>query len=167
MDQMIDNRRSAEINDLNVRVAILEAIHIELNKSRESHSAVIERLLLQDSAINLALNSINEKFDALIKQFALGFKIIVICSGLVTTIVGAGWIYTHDLNDKYMPKLEKIVDNTATQKTATVANTTSIEQTRKDIRGVTDKLNAVNEDVDDVTQDVSHIKKLKVVRGSR
>ena len=117
-----------EINRLDVRVSILEATHTNLLKTQSSHEVIIEKLLTQDTDAAIALKLINQKFDALLNQFSIGFRIICVCSVIVCTTVGAVWAYTHDLDQRYAPKFETLLSNSSIQKNLSQSNLDKINQ---------------------------------------
>jgi len=133
------SRSTDPVNDLIIRVAILENNHIELVQVKNEHGALLEKLVDQDNKAILALNNINLKFDALLHQFSVGFKIVMICGGFVTTSISGFWIYNSGLNEKYVSKMDSIASNTA-------INREIINQT---------------------SSDINHIKQLKAIKGSK
>lgn len=110
------HRHADVIQDLIVRVTILETSNSDLVQSRKDHNVLIDKLIDQDNKAIIALNNINSKFDALIKQFALGFRIVMVCGGFVTTSVTGFWIYNKSLDDRYTSKMDAIAVNTAIQR---------------------------------------------------
>jgi hypothetical protein len=166
-DLSTEDRRTDIINNLTIRLAVLEATHNELMNTRLAHAAVLEKLSTQDTALVLSLTTISIKFDELIKQIAMGIKIIFLCTGVVATVIGAFYKYSKDLDERYSPKLESIVTNTVDQKAKIDATSkASIENTAK-INAQANKIDDVSGKVTDVTDDVTAIKKLKAVKRSR
>jgi hypothetical protein len=139
MAEHAHSRSTDPVNDLIIRVSILENNHIGLVQIKDEHSALLDKLVDQDNKAIIALNNINLKFDALIHQFSVGFKIVMICGAIVTTSVTAFWVYNADLNARFSTKMDSIASNTAIQRE--LINTTS--------------------------EDVNHIKQLKAVKGSK
>ena len=133
------SRSTDPVNDLIIRVSILESKHDSQSQIQEDHAALLSKLVEQDNKAIIALNNINLKFDALLHQFSVGFKIVMICGGFVTTSISAFWIYNSNLNEKYVSKMDSIASNTAINR----------------------------EIITKTTEDVNHIKQLKAVKGSK
>ena len=133
------DRRSDVINELIVRITVLESKHDNLEQVKDDHSDLLAKLVDQDNKAIIALNNINLKFDALIHQFSVGFKILMICGGIVTTLVSAFWIYSRYLDDRYISKMDSIASNTAIQR----------------------------ELINKTTEDVNNIKQLKTIKASK
>jgi methyl-accepting chemotaxis protein len=157
-----------------IRLAVLEASHNELSSARLTHAAVLDKLSTQDTALVLSLNTISIKFDDLIKQIAMGIKIILICTSVLTTIIIGFYAYSKDLDARYAPKLESIVSNTVSQKAKIDAtsrtvkeNTATLNEQASQLEDVTGKVDETTTKIENVSGDISKIKKLKVVRGSR
>ncbi len=85
-----------KINNLDMRVTVLEVIQKETSKSIGNHEIIIDKLANQNTDMTLALHEISSKFDGLINQISVGSKIIAATFVLITTLVAAGWTYqTH------------------------------------------------------------------------
>jgi len=110
------DRRTDVINELVVRITVLESKHDDLVQVKDDHSALLAKLVDQDNKAIIALNNINLKFDALIHQFSVGFKIVMICGAIVTTSISAFWIYNTQLDSKFDKKMDSIASNTAIQR---------------------------------------------------
>lgn len=110
------DRRTDVVNELIVRVTIIESKHEDLVQVKDDHAALLSKLVDQDNKAIIAINNINLKFDALIHQFSVGFKILMVCGGFVTTAVSAFWVYNSHLNDTYESKMDSIATNTAIQR---------------------------------------------------
>jgi len=139
MSPHMHSRSTDPVNDLIIRVSILETKHDTQNQIQEDHAALLSKLVDQDNKAIIALNNINLKFDALIHQFSVGFKIVMVCGAIVTTSVTAFWIYNADLNSRFSSKIDSIASNTAIQ----------------------------HELINKTSEDVNHIKQLKAVKGSK
>jgi hypothetical protein len=139
-------RRSSDCTILESRVTVLECSQGELVKSFERHAIIIEKLLGQDNEAMIALTSINVKFDSLIRQIEASFKIFLACSTLICTVVGGFWIYSHDLDQKYAPKLDKIISNASYQDIESVKRYQENKDNIQDIETDVNKLqrNRVN-----------------------
>lgn len=111
-----EDRRTDVINELVVRITVLETKHDDLVQVKDNHSALLDKLVDQDNKAIIALNNINNKFDALIHQFSTGFKILMICGGFVTTSVSAFWVYNTHLDSRFSSKMDSIAENTAIQR---------------------------------------------------
>jgi hypothetical protein len=133
------SRSTDPVNDLIIRVSILETKHDNHSQIQEDHAALLSKLVDQDNKAIIALNNINLKFDALIHQFSVGFKIVMICGAIVTTSVSAFWIYNANLDSKFDKKMDSIASNTAIQR----------------------------EIIDKTAEDMNHIKQLKTVKASK
>ena len=133
------SRSTDPVNDLIIRVSILETKHDNHSQIQEDHAALLSKLVDQDNKAIIALNNINLKFDALIHQFSVGFKIVMICGAIVTTSVSAFWIYNANLDSKFDKKMDSIASNTAIQR----------------------------EIINKTSEDVNNIKQLKAVKGSK
>lgn len=147
------DRRSDILNSLNIRVSVLEAEHLDLVRVRLKHELHIEKLTLQDTEMLAALNSISAKFDGLISQFTIGFRVIVACSVLVTTIIGAFWTYSHSLDMKYAPKIDLV--------------SKQVDQVEADVNASKDHIAQQKAVVRDLDDEVSIIQKKKVLRASK
>lgn len=88
-------------NDIKTRVIILEMTQKELLETREKHDGLLKQLLVQDQQLVTALESISSKFDRLISNISTGFKVMIICTTVFTTLIGGYWAYSHDLEQKY------------------------------------------------------------------
>ena len=133
------SRSTDPVNDLIIRVSILETKHDNHSQIQEDHAALLSKLVDQDNKAIITLNNINLKFDALIHQFSVGFKIVMICGAIVTTSVSAFWIYNANLDSKFDKKMDSIASNTAIQR----------------------------EIINKTSEDVNNIKQLKAVKGSK
>ena len=162
-----NDRRTDIINNLAIRLAVLEATHTALMNTGTNHAALIDKLSNQDQALVLSLNSISIKFDALIKQIGMGIKIIMICSSILAAIIGAFYGYSKDLDSRYEPKLESIVSNTANQKHKLEATSKAVTENQEKLTEQSEKIEDVKGKVDEVSGDVTKIKKLKTIRWSR
>jgi hypothetical protein len=127
------------VNDLIIRVSILETKHDNHSQIQEDHAALLSKLVDQDNKAIIALNNINLKFDALIHQFSVGFKIVMICGAIVTTSVSAFWIYNANLDSKFDKKMDSIASNTAIQR----------------------------EIINKTAEDMNNIKQLKTIKASK
>ena len=169
-----NDRRTDIINNLQIRLSVLEATHTELMSSRLTHAALLDKLSNQDTTLVISLNSIIIKFDDLIKQINMGFKVMVACASVLATIIGAFYVYSRDLDARYAPKLESIVTNTVQQKAkidatskAVKENTAILNEQASQLENVTGTVEDVQGQVGSVSGEVKAIKKLKAVRGSR
>jgi hypothetical protein len=133
------SRSTDPVNDLIIRVSILETKHDNHSQIQEDHAALLSKLVDQDNKAIIALNNINLKFDALIHQFSVGFKIVMICGAIVTTSVSAFWIYNANLDSKFDKKMDSIASNTAIQR----------------------------EIINKTSEDVNNIKQLKTIKASK
>jgi len=161
------DRRTDIINSLAVRIAVLEATNNALQNTGMTHAALLEKLSTQDTALVLSLNSISIKFDALIKQIGMGIKIMLACATALSAIIGAFYSYSKDLDSRYAPKLESIVTNTANQRHKIDATNKTVNENAEKLNENTEKLDQQSGKIEGVEGEVSKIKKLKVVRGSR
>jgi methyl-accepting chemotaxis protein len=161
------DRRTDIINSLLIRLAVLEASHNELSNARLTHAAVLDKLSTQDTALVLSLNTISIKFDDLIKQIAIGVRIVLTCTSVLSVIIGAFYVYSRDLDERYSPKLESIVSNTVNQKAKIDATSKAVKENTAILNEQANKIEDVSGQVGEVNSDVVRIKKLKVVRGSR
>jgi hypothetical protein len=133
------SRSTDPVNDLIIRVSILETKHDNHSQIQEDHAALLSKLVDQDNKAIIALNNINLKFDALIHQFSVGFKIVMICGAIVTTSVSAFWIYNANLDSKFDKKMDSIASNTAIQR----------------------------EIINKTAEDMNNIKQLKTIKASK
>jgi hypothetical protein len=166
-DISTEDRRTDILNNLQIRLAVLEATHTELMNSRLTHAAVLDKLNTQDTALVLSLNSISIKFDDLIKQIGMGIKIVLTCTAVLTAILGAFYNYSKDLDERYAPKLESIVTNTVDQKAKIDATSKAVKENAAVLNEQANQLDDVSGAVSTVTGDIKAIKKLKSVRGSK
>lgn len=88
-------------DDIKTRVIILEMTQKDLLETREKHDGLLKQLLVQDQQLVTALESISSKFDRLISNISTGFKVMIICTTVFTTLIGGYWAYSHDLEQKY------------------------------------------------------------------
>jgi hypothetical protein len=107
----MEQRQIDVVNELVIRVTVLENKHNDLVQVKDDHAALLSKLVDQDNKAIIALNNINTKFDALIRQFSVGFKIVMICGTIVSTSVAAFWIYNENLDARYSSKLDKIASD--------------------------------------------------------
>jgi methyl-accepting chemotaxis protein len=168
------DRRTDILNNLLIRLAVLEATNNALHNTGITHAALLDKLSMQDNTLVLSLNTISVKFDELIKQIAMGIKIILACTSVLTAIVGGFYVYSRDLDARYAPKLESIVTNTVQQKSKLEATSKAVKENTQQLSEQSDHIEDVREKVDDVSGqvgtvsgEVKAIKKLKAVRGSR
>ena len=89
-----------KLNNLDVRVSVLETVQKETSKYIESHEIIIDKLSNQNTDMTLALHEISSKFDSLIAQISSGSKIIAAVFVLVSTLVSAAWIYQQSMDTK-------------------------------------------------------------------
>jgi hypothetical protein len=162
-----NDRRTDILNNVLIRLAVIEANNNNLHNTGITHAALIEKLSTQDHLLVVSLNTISVKFDDLIKQFSMGIKIVLACTAVLSTIVGGFYVYSRDLDARYAPKLESIVSNTANQKTKIDATSKTVKENTETLNKQSDKIDNVEGQVGEVTDDVSKIKKLKAVRRSR
>ena len=94
-------QRIGDMHSMNVRLSLLESKHSDILQNQEHHDKIIDRLLDQDKQAVLALNAINSKFDTIIAQFSFGFKVACVFCVLVSSLTGAFWVYSHDLESKF------------------------------------------------------------------
>jgi uncharacterized coiled-coil protein SlyX len=166
-DLSTNDRRTDIINNLAIRLAVLEATHTALMSTGTNHAALIDKLSNQDQALVLSLNSISIKFDALIKQISIGIKIILACSSILAAIIGAFYGYSRDLDNRYAPKIDSVISNTANQRHKIDATTKTVNENAAKLDENSEKLNEQKEKIEGVEDAVTRIKKLKAVRGSR
>jgi uncharacterized coiled-coil protein SlyX len=169
-----NERRTDILNNVLIRLAVIEATNNSLHTTGITHAALIDKLSTQDTALVLSLNTISVKFDDLIKQISMGIKIVMTCTSVLAAIIGAFYVYSRDLDARYSPKLESIVSNTVNQKAkidatskAVRENTATLQEQASQLEHVTGKVDDVSGTVGTVKNDVTAIKKLKAVRGSR
>jgi methyl-accepting chemotaxis protein len=162
-----NDRRTDIINNLQIRLSVLEATHNSLLNTGLTHAALIDKLSNQDTTLVISLNSISIKFDDLIKQISVGIKIVLICTSVLSAIIAAFYSYSKDLDSRYAPKLESIVSNTVQQKSKIDATSKTVTENAAKLHEQASKIEDVSGQVDEVTGDVKAIKKLKAVRGSR
>ncbi len=167
-------RRIGDFNAMEIRLRILEEKNLNLKISHEDHGILIERLLDQDAKAVIALNSISSKFDALIAQFSLGFKILCVCGGIVTTMIAGFWVYSHDLDQRYSPKVEQLVNNSEIQKQASVSNSAKLNEVKANTTetkaNTEEQAETIQEQIDKLEklkQEMSAVKSLKVIQASK
>jgi methyl-accepting chemotaxis protein len=161
------DRRTDILNNVLIRLAVLESTNSSLHNTGLTHAALIEKLSNQDTQLVLSLNTISVKFDELIKQFSMGVKIVLACTSLLAAIIGGFYVYSRDLDARYAPKLESIVTNTVQQKSKLDATSKAVKENTAILNEQANKIEDVSGQVGEVSGDVVKIKKLKVVRGSR
>lgn len=161
------DRRIDIVNELNLRVAILEAAHNEVVRARERYDTVIESLTKDDNKMVLQLQVISGKFDALLKQFALGFRLLSVAAVVVVTVIGAFWTYSNMLDAKYAKRSE-VVDK------AILGTANVLQQQKNVLTDLNESVDAAQdtaqqqqEAVQGVVEDVKRIKKLKAIQASK
>lgn len=161
------DRRTDVVNELNLRVAILEAAHNEVLRARERYDTVIESLTRDDNKMVLELQVISGKFDAFMKQFALGFRLLSVAAVVVVTVIGAFWTYSNMLDAKYAKRSE-VVDK-AIIGTANVLQQQKnvLNDLNKSVNAAQDTAQQQQDTVQSVVQDVTAIKKKRVFRASK
>jgi hypothetical protein len=161
------DRRIDIVNELNMRVTILEAAHNEVVRARMHYDTVIESLTKDDNKMVLELQLISSKFDALLKQFALGFKLLSVAAVVVVTVIGAFWTYSNMLDAKYAKRSE-VVDK-AILGTANVLQQQKsvLNDLNKSVDAAQDTAQQQQDTVQSVVQDVQRIKKLKAIQASK
>ena len=141
------DRRVDILNNLVVRVTVLEEKSNDHISTIKSHDVIIDKLIHQDHELLTSLNqiaaklelatvSIGAKSDKLIGQFNIGFKVLSACTGALILSIGGFYTYSKDLDAKYMPKFDKIVNNTALQKD-------NLEDIKENTEGIKDIKNNV------------------------
>ena len=106
---MIEDTKG-KINKLDMRITILEQIQKTTEKNMNSHDELIDKLSSQSIEMTLALNDISSKFDKLIAQFGLGFKIISAGFIVITTLVGAFWTYQQSIDSHAFQQHNQIIE---------------------------------------------------------
>jgi len=160
-DESIERHdRIGDVHRIDIRLSLLEAQHLELSKSSEVHDENIEKLLIE-------ITKISGKFDALLGQFSFGFKIISICAIVVTSSVGAFWVFTHDLDNKYSPKLEQIVSNTEIQKQTTISNSAKLNEVNNKNKEQSQTIQEQIAKLEKLKQDLIDMQSLKVIQASK
>jgi methyl-accepting chemotaxis protein len=139
-------RRSDMETRLVVRIAILESKQEEALRVRLYHESELTKLAQKDSEMLTALNAINGKFDALIKQIGTGFNVLCYVGGAIVIAVSAFWTYSLSLDSKYAPKLEQV---------------------SQEVKASQDHIAQQKERVTNVASEVEVIKRKKVLRASR
>jgi hypothetical protein len=146
-----EERRIDIINRHEVRIAILEAAHKDTVDSREAHSRAIDELNknLHDtaSALREGLAAFTLKFDSLISQIKTGFFIITTGCAAVIFLAGVFFTYSKELDEKYLHNSKVMQENMQEQLQQQVAEKES--------------------DIDDINNELTKLKKLKVIRGSK
>jgi len=168
------DRRIDLLNNLDTRVSVLESEHIETVRARLSHADIISKLNQRDNEITLALQSIGDKFDALIGKFSSGFKILCVFCTILCTSVAAFWIWSHDLDNKYQPKIERMI--TATESTSTQSKKNAVilngvyedtQQSQQDIKDTQNDIHDTQNDVEQSKTDINKINSKRVIRASK
>lgn len=154
------DRRTDIINQLNIRLSVLESNHTEQVRARMHNDDAIADLLKSNLATVLALNTISSKFDTLISQFTLGFKILSAGAVIIASIMGAFWTYSNALDMKYQKKSEAAVSGMQSAKKQLKEQETSIDNLSSDA----DKR---SERIDNIDEEVEIIKKKRAVKASR
>lgn len=157
-------RRVDIVNDLNVRIAILEAAHTEVMRVRAQNDNVIDGLLKRDVDLLLALNSMTGKFDRLIGQFSIGYKVLASCCGVIVIVIGAFWAWQHELDMKYMPKMDQAVRNLS-ENTQTLKKQNAVFSNISS--NIVDQVKQQNDAVQDVAEDITAIKNKRVIKASK
>jgi hypothetical protein len=152
---------------LNVRVAILESERDATIRARLHNDGVIEGLVKRDHETLLELRGISEKFDALLKQFAVGFKILSVCAVVAVTIVGAFWTYSHDMDMRYAQRTDKADQAINNNAKILQQQKAVISGLNKDVDAAQDKVEKQQDVVDSVAEDVQTIKKKRVFKASK
>jgi hypothetical protein len=148
----IEERRVDVLNNLVVRVTVLEEKSNDHIISIKNHETVIDKLLDQDHDLLISLNqiaskleiatvSIGAKSDKLIGQFNTGFKVLSVCTGALIVAIGAFYTYSKDLDAKYMPKFESLVRNTAANRSN--FNVEEINDLKDDIKSQSNKIETI------------------------
>jgi hypothetical protein len=139
-------RRQDHDTRLIVRVAVLESRAEEALRVRLYHETELARLTQQDSDLLTALNNINGKFDALLKQIATGFNVLCYVGGAMVIAVSAFWTYSLSLDSRFEPKLEQVSQEVLASK---------------------DHIAQGKERIENIDTELDKIKKKKVVRASK
>lgn len=92
-----------QLNALEVRVSVMETIQKDTSKTVDHHFILIDRLSTQNTDMTLALKEISSKFDKLIGQISVGFKVSSAAFLLVTTLVGGFWVYNQYVESHFTP----------------------------------------------------------------
>jgi hypothetical protein len=141
-----EERRQDQDTRLIVRVAVLESRAEEALRVRLYHETELARLTQQDSDLLTALNNINGKFDALLKQIGTGFNVLCYVGGAMVIAVSAFWTYSLSLDSRFEPKLEQV---------------------SQEVKASQDHIQQQKDRVADVVSDVEVIKRKKVLRASK
>lgn len=152
-EQIGGDRRIEAINDLRERVIRLEINHEDLVLSKINHAETIDKLSVRDGEMAIALTAISVGLTALKDQIAQGIKLIAGSFTISATLIGAYWIYSHDLDEKYQPKLENAERVNDGQTSALLESTESINEQLE-------KLNIVQ-------QELKKLKDKKVIKASK
>jgi len=144
------DRRIDILNDLRDRVVRLEITHEDLIRSKIDHEETIDKLSLRDTELTIALTAISSGLNALRDQISNGLKLMAGSFTLMSTLVGGYWIYSHDLDAKYQPKISKI-DGSQTE---------ILGDTNESINDQLSKLNKLQ-------YELEAIKKKRVIKASK
>ena len=99
-----------KLHELDMRLTILEIYAKDTMKITDHHDGLIDKLSEQSTEMTLALNDISSKFDKLIAQFGLGFKIISAGFIVITTLVGAFWTYQQSIDSHAFQQHNQIIE---------------------------------------------------------
>lgn len=167
-------RRITDVHGLETRVRLLEEARLHLMEGHNHHEVVIEKLENDSREMVVAVKLMAQGFLDFKNQFKTGFQIICFFAAVITTSIGAFWAYSHDLDNKYQAKMDKLVVNTETQKQTTLANSAKLNDIKtvasQAMNSAADQRDAIQsqfDNLDDLQVQLNKLKKLKVIKGSK
>lgn len=157
-------RRITDMHGLETRVRLLEA-------SQVSHDTTITKLEVDGHEMVTQIKLMTQSFidfkNNLNSSLKFGFRIISTSIVIFVFIAGAFLKYSHDLDNKYAPKFDRLVSNTEAQRQASVENSAKINTVHSEN---IEQSQDMQDQIDTLTRlkaDIAKMQKLKVIKGSK
>jgi hypothetical protein len=125
-------RRITDFNSLETRVRLLEEAKLHLCEVQNHHESVIDKLELDSHELVIAVRLMAQSLNDFKESFKIGFKITSIALSAFIFIVGVFLKYSHDLDEKYLPKLANLVHTSKKQNELSAESYDSIQELIKE-----------------------------------
>lgn len=167
-------RRIGDINALEIRLRLLEDKNLHLSHGQDHHELEIDKLRTSDSDMVISIKMVAKSLDSFKDLFKVGFQIIAGFFSTVVLLIGAFWVYSHDLDQRYSPKVKQLVDNSEIQKQANLSNSAKLNEVKsvsieakKDVAEQSETIQQQIDKLEKLKQEIVEMKNLKVIQASK